>query len=358
MNTDRKRILIVDDDESTRRTLTLIFEMKGYEIETAETGCEALEKARDRAFNLAILDLRLPDMDGVELLTPLKDAQPDIALIMVTGYASVKTAIRALNDGASGYITKPVDMEEVLAKVRDLLERQRLVEDRRQVEEEIRRLKEFNETIVQTVPGAIVVTDAEGIFTFVNPATTTLVGYAPEELLGQHWSIIFPPDQQSIVESADVRRMKGKADCYELELERKDGTRLPILISGSPRFDADTGCFAGTMAVLTDISERVRAEEAREKLIAELEEALSQVKQLQGFLPICSYCKKIRDDQNYWQQVETYIEEHSEAFFTHSICPDCYHEHVMPELEELRRLKGQNSPAPIEWNLVGRDLKQ
>lgn len=358
MRTDRKRILIVDDDESTRRTLELIFKKKGYEIETAETGWEALEKAEDRAFNLALLDLRLPDTDGVDLLTPLKDAQPDIALIMVTGYASVKTAVRALNDGASGYITKPVDMDEVLAKVRDLLERQRLVEDKRQAEEEIRRLKEFNETIVQTVPGAIVVTDVNGIFTFVNPATTSLVGYEPEELLGQHWSIIFPPNQEPIVKAAEIRRTQGKADCYELELRCKDGTRLPILISGSPRFDAHTGCFAGTMAVLTDISERVRAEEAREKIIVELEQVLSQVKQLQGFLPICSYCKKIRDDQNYWKQVETYIEEHSEALFTHSICPDCYQEHVMPELEELQRLKRQDFPASIDWSPVGRDIKQ
>jgi PAS domain S-box-containing protein len=347
MSTDRKRILIVDDDESTRKTLKLIFKKKGYEIETAETGCEALEKARDSAFNLALLDLRLPDVDGVELLKPLADAQPDIALIMVTGYASVKTAVRALNDGASGYIIKPVNIDEVLAKVRDLLERQRLIEDKRRAEEEIRQLKEFNETIVQTVPGAIVVTDIDGVFTFVNPATTSLVGYAPEELLGQHWSVIFPSDQQPIVKTAEERRMQGKADCYELELEHKDGRRLPILISGSPRFDADTGCFAGTMSVLTDISERVQAEELKEKLITELEEVLSQVKQLQGFLPMCSYCKKIRDDQNYWQQVETYIEEHSEALFTHGICPDCYQEHVMPEIEELRRLKRQNSPASV-----------
>ena len=71
-----------------------------------------------------------------------------------------------------------------------------------------------------------------------------------------------------------------------------------------------------------------------------LEEALARVKQLQGLLPICSYCKKIRDDQNYWQQVENYISEHSEAQFSHSICPECYDGRVKPELEQLRRLHG------------------
>jgi sigma-B regulation protein RsbU (phosphoserine phosphatase) len=69
-----------------------------------------------------------------------------------------------------------------------------------------------------------------------------------------------------------------------------------------------------------------------------LEEALASVKQLQGLLPICSYCKKIRDDQNYWQQVENYISQHSEAQFSHSICPDCYEHLVKPELDQLRRL--------------------
>jgi phosphoserine phosphatase RsbU/P len=77
----------------------------------------------------------------------------------------------------------------------------------------------------------------------------------------------------------------------------------------------------------TSLAERVR----------ELEEALSQVKQLQGLLPICSYCKSIRDDGNYWRQVESYIAEHSGVRFSHSICPDCYGRVVQPQIEELRR---------------------
>ncbi|HXF04338.1 MAG TPA: hypothetical protein VNM72_02865, partial [Blastocatellia bacterium] len=70
---------------------------------------------------------------------------------------------------------------------------------------------------------------------------------------------------------------------------------------------------------------------------AQLQEALARVKQLQGLLPICSYCKKIRDDQNYWIQVEQYIAEHSDAQFSHGICPDCYRQYVQPELDALRQ---------------------
>lgn len=70
--------------------------------------------------------------------------------------------------------------------------------------------------------------------------------------------------------------------------------------------------------------------------VGELEEALSRVKQLHGLLPICSYCKKIRDDQNYWQQVESYIARHSEAQFSHSICPECYAQFVTPDIERFK----------------------
>jgi len=80
----------------------------------------------------------------------------------------------------------------------------------------------------------------------------------------------------------------------------------------------------------------IELQESLTRRVRELEDALSQIKQLQGLLPICSYCKRIRDDQNYWQQVEKYITEHSEAQFSHSICPDCYEKYVKPELMGLK----------------------
>ncbi len=84
--------------------------------------------------------------------------------------------------------------------------------------------------------------------------------------------------------------------------------------------------------------------------VHDLEEALSRVKQLQGLLPICSYCKKIRDDRNYWQQVEQYVTERSEARFTHGICPSCYERHIKPELDQLRAgaPKGEGTEVPGE----------
>jgi signal transduction histidine kinase/DNA-binding response OmpR family regulator len=136
---EQASLLIVDDDESTRRSLALIFSKKGYETETAETGQEALEKARERFFNVALLDIKLPDMEGVELLAPLKEMHPDMVLIIVTAYASLRTAVQALNSGASAYITKPLNMDDALAKVRDVCEKQSLVKENRRLYQEAQR---------------------------------------------------------------------------------------------------------------------------------------------------------------------------------------------------------------------------
>jgi signal transduction histidine kinase len=136
---EKGRILIVDDDEGTREILTLIFGKKGYEIETAATGQEAIEKAHGGPFNAALIDIKLPDIKGLELLAPLRELYPDIALILITGHASLQTAVQALDKGALAYITKPLKSEEVLVRVRDALEKQRLIEERQQALEALER---------------------------------------------------------------------------------------------------------------------------------------------------------------------------------------------------------------------------
>jgi signal transduction histidine kinase/ActR/RegA family two-component response regulator len=130
---NKPRLLIVDDDESTCQSLALIFGKVGYETETAATAREAIEKAQGKFFNVALLDIRLPDMEGIELVAPLKATHPDMTVMMVTGHASLKTAVQALNEGASAYITKPLDMDEVLAAIGEALEKQRLVMENREL---------------------------------------------------------------------------------------------------------------------------------------------------------------------------------------------------------------------------------
>ena len=130
---EKESILIIDDDESTCRMLSLMLGKRGYETETAETGREALEKARGRFFNAALLDIRLPDVKGVELLGPLKRMHPDMTIIVVTAYASLETETQAMNEGAQAYITKPFNMPELLAALTEALGKQRLVTENKRL---------------------------------------------------------------------------------------------------------------------------------------------------------------------------------------------------------------------------------
>src|SRR5512139_3806370 len=118
------RILIVDDDVTIRSTMEAILEDEGYSVDSAANGKEAIKKTQEQIYNLALLDIRLPDMEGVELLKLLKDGVPRTRKIMVTGYPSMQNAISALNKNADAYLRKPVEVETLLATVKQQLAEQ------------------------------------------------------------------------------------------------------------------------------------------------------------------------------------------------------------------------------------------
>ncbi|MDA4113360.1 MAG: response regulator [Thaumarchaeota archaeon] len=123
MNKRRSSILIVDDERSIRTTLAAILEQEGYDVETAENGAQAIEKSNDKFFDLALVDMRLPDMVGTDLLGRMKERTPKMAKIMVTGVPSMQNAISAVNEGADAYIVKPVDAEILLETIRKHLQK-------------------------------------------------------------------------------------------------------------------------------------------------------------------------------------------------------------------------------------------
>ncbi len=120
---DNKHILIVDDERAILKGFQAILEMTGYRVSTAENGEEALDMACERFYNLALIDIKLPDMEGTDLLRELQHINPEMKKVMVTGYASLENAIESVNLGADGYLIKPVMpgvlLEVVAEKLRD-----------------------------------------------------------------------------------------------------------------------------------------------------------------------------------------------------------------------------------------------
>ncbi|MEM1563621.1 MAG: response regulator [Candidatus Bathyarchaeia archaeon] len=141
---ENARILVVDDDENIRKVLTTILEEEGYTVDEAENAKKAIEKTRRKVYNLALIDIRLPDMEGIELLTRMKDTVPKMRKIIITGYPTLQNAIEAVNRGADAYILKPFDMEKVLATIREQL--RKYEEERRYSQEKV---AEFIETRVK-----------------------------------------------------------------------------------------------------------------------------------------------------------------------------------------------------------------
>jgi DNA-binding NtrC family response regulator len=118
------RILIVEDDVNIRGTLSTILEQKGYHTDTARNGQEAIQKSKKEFFNMALLDIKLPDIEGTKLLTMMHENKPKMVKIMITGYPSLENAVEALNHGADAYIIKPVKPEKLLALIEEKLEEQ------------------------------------------------------------------------------------------------------------------------------------------------------------------------------------------------------------------------------------------
>jgi DNA-binding NtrC family response regulator len=122
----RTSILVVDDEAVVRESLGDWFREDGYDVEVAESGSQALQKAAEKQYDIALLDIKMPSMDGLELQARLREACPELATVMMTAYASVETAVRALKEGADDYIVKPFDPDDLLRLVRRLQEHRNL----------------------------------------------------------------------------------------------------------------------------------------------------------------------------------------------------------------------------------------
>jgi PAS domain S-box-containing protein len=228
-------------------------------------------------------------------------------------------------DGEVGARTFMVDGEPgIQVWVRD-------ISDRKRAEEELRKSEERHRFLSENMADIIWTLDHDFQTTYVSPSIKKALGFTPEERKRQTLAEMVTPDSiQKImaVFQAELRRddeAQADPDRYvsvEVEYYHRDGHTVWMENSVKALRDED-GRIVGMYGSSRDITERKAAEAERDRLIGELEEALVKVKTLRGLIPICANCKKIRDDSGFWQQVEVYMRDHSEAQFSHGLCPEC-----------------------------------
>jgi PAS domain S-box-containing protein len=175
--------------------------------------------------------------------------------------------------------------------------------------------------------------DFNGHFKRLNPAWEQTLGFTREELMSRPFIEFVHPDdrERTLKQNADVRA-GGKALAFENRYLCKDGSYRWFRWNAAPD-SAEKVIYS----VARDITESKQAEEERERLVTELQAALAEVKALQSILPICSYCRKIRDDENYWHTVEDYLSLHTTTLFSHGICPSCMASNSELQLEPSKR---------------------
>jgi PAS domain S-box-containing protein len=159
-----------------------------------------------------------------------------------------------------------------------------------------------------------------GYFKRLNPAWEKTLGFSREELQAKPlFEFVHPDDREHTLEQNRKVRSGAQALAFENRYRCKDGSYRWLLWNATADLEHQV-----IYSVARDITERKQAEHEREQLLKELQTAIAEVKELQKILPICMYCKKIRDDDNYWQTVEEYISHHTNTRFSHGICPTCY----------------------------------
>lgn len=194
----------------------------------------------------------------------------------------------------------------------------------KQVEEALRKSEERYRSLYTDTPAMLHSIDSCGRFVNVSNYWLEALGYDRTEVIGQKLTEFLSMDSRRYAENEVLPEFFKTGYCRNIPYQfiKKNGGTMDVLLSAICEYDT-SGNVTRSLAILVDVTERKQVEKDREKLIIELKDALSRIKVLSGMLPICSSCKKIRDDKGYWNQIESYIKEHTEAEFSHSICPEC-----------------------------------
>jgi PAS domain S-box-containing protein len=261
-------ILIVDDDPDICTAMSDLLLHEGYQVETAGTGTQAINHVQHRPYQAVLLDIGLPDLDGLSVLKALLGHAPTLPVIVLTAFGRSENAVMALNRGAFAYITKPYNRDELKATIRRALGVHSLTMKVERAQTALQDSEGRFRSIVESTPDAIVLADQHGVVVFWNRAACELFGYAQEDMVGTPLTTIMPTRyRQRFVERLEMIRQSGQLPTagkrVELHGLRKNGVEFPLEVSLGT-WTTQAGIFFS--GIIRDISERKEAEETMARL--------------------------------------------------------------------------------------------
>jgi PAS domain S-box-containing protein len=314
------RVLLVEDSVHDAELMALHLGSIGYDVFYKRVhNAATMEEALDREqWDLVLCDYTLPGFDATPAIELLKKKKLDLPFIVVSGTVGEKVAVEVMKAGAHDFIAK-----DNLTRLAPAIDRElREAQVRAQRATDMEKLF-YLAAIVDSTGEAIFSQNMDGIITTWNAGARQLLGYTEAEAVGRSVFIIVPESLHEATRKIfeDLRGEKT-IEHFDTVRVRKDGATVDVYLAISP-IKSPSGQLMGASSIAYDITERKKIEDERTKMIEQLNDTLSKVRTLSGLLPICASCKKIRDDHGYWQKLETFVHEHSNAEFSHSICPDC-----------------------------------
>jgi PAS domain S-box-containing protein len=251
-------VLVIEDDNHLLRTLRDILRLRGYAPMTAASGGEGLTlaAASGEPLAVALVDLNLPDMDGTEVIGRLHAISALTETVILTGHASVDSAVRALRQHTSDYLVKPVAPDQLLTTVERATERWQ----RRRAEEALRRSEERSQLLLENISDVVLVVDDELTIGYISPSVTRVLGVTPEELIGTRWGSLTHPDDVPLLErfARQIREGASIEPSQELRVRHRKGDWRVLDVTAANLIGRE----ASRELVLTgrDVTERRRLE--------------------------------------------------------------------------------------------------
>ncbi len=276
--------------------------------------------------DIILSDYSMPQFNGMEALELVKERYPSLPFIIVTGSINEATAVECMKAGADDYVLKE-GLKHIAPAVEGALKKKRLREEKEKAEAIVRQSVREWQVTFDSVNDAISLINMDGKILQCNKAMASLLDKPVHEVVGSTcWELVHNSSEP--IEGCPFIRIR---ETNQRETMRfASGDRM-LQVTVDPVLGED-GNLISIVHIISDVTALNRAEEQQKNLISELQSALAKVKTLSGFLPICASCKKIRDDKGYSNQIENYIRDHSEAEFSHGLCPECA-KNLYPDLE-------------------------